>query len=205
MGIAQRPTRHPVPDLSSANSRRRLADSAISEILSTPLWTARILPPSPPPGRTSMANDGGGTGRRGEIVLPVGRGGEGRLSAVGRTSTLVLGRTERDTEPCLDRPSRNPVVCEASCPKGGKVAPGRASSVEARSGLLWPLKYQSRGHTPRRLRPLRGRFGSEGGKRKPPVEAFEARRPGELRSNGSRNRRLGRWTLSHAYLLVPSG
>ena len=87
---------------------------------------------------------------------------DGRWRGTGRaeetSSSAGLRRHASGDSARTDRPSGNPASARLLAPKGGKATRHRASSPDAQGGLWWPPHYQSRGHTPRRLRPqtLRG-------------------------------------------------
>ena len=113
----------------------------------TPIWRQPYLPPLAPgvlphhprPGGASMANDGGGTGRRGEIVLPVG---SRRRSADGMVSPV--------------RPSRSPVSARLLRLTAGKAT--NRTPLRGPGGLLRPHTYSLRGRytsqTPPPSRPV---------------------------------------------------
>jgi len=91
------PFRQPIPPPpQSANSRK---------LIHPPLGWAHTALHHPRPGGASMTDDGGGNGRRGKIVLPVGS----RRRAAGDSANP-------------DRPSRNPVSARLLCLTAGKAA-----------------------------------------------------------------------------------
>jgi len=131
----------------------------ISEILSPVPGAVLHCRPSPSPGRSID-----GERWRGD------RQARGDRPSRGIAAALADGMVSPV------RPSRNPVSARLLRLIAGKATRG-IPSVGSRWLAAASYLKVSGAATPRRLRPLRGRFGSEGGKRKPPVEAFEARRP----------------------------
>ena len=137
--------------------------------------------PITPPGRTSMTTMAGGQAGAGRRSRSRGICG-GMAPALRRLAERAPWRSVGQSEG--NQPvGRSPV--QKACPLRGfppdKREGHRGIRLPAMGSLRWfmrpHIQMKSRGRIPRRLRPLRGRLGSKGGERKPPVEASEARRP----------------------------